>query len=39
MTYTLTTYPDIVTYAVPVFIDFILIELAWVAISGRGGCY
>ena len=33
------TYPGIATYAVPVFIASILIELAWIAISGRGGRY
>jgi len=33
------TYPDVVQLAVPFFIAAILIELAWIAIKGRGGRY
>lgn len=33
------SYPDVVQWAVPFFIAFILAELLWIHISGRGGRY
>ncbi|MCP4820846.1 MAG: sterol desaturase family protein [Shimia sp.] len=33
------SYPDVVQLAVPFFIVAILVELAWIAIKGRGGRY
>ena len=31
------TYPDVVQWAVPVFIAAILIELTWILVKHRGG--
>ena len=33
------TYPDVVNFAVPVFIALILIELTWIVLKRRGGRY
>ncbi len=33
------SYPDVVSYAVPLFIAAIALELAWIVIKGRGGRY
>ncbi|MBO9476714.1 sterol desaturase family protein [Shimia sp. R11_0] len=33
------SYPDVVSYAVPLFIVLILIELAWITVTKRGGRY
>jgi hypothetical protein len=33
------TYPDVVNWAVPLFIAAILAELLWIVIKGRGGRY
>lgn len=33
------TFPDVVNMAVPVFVLFILFELVWIKISGKGGRY
>ena len=33
------SYPDVVNYAVPIFIAAILVELAWIVMKRRGGRY
>ena len=33
------TYPDVVQWAVPLFVAAVLLELGWIAIKGRGGRY
>ena len=35
----MTTFPDVVNWAVPLFIAAILAELLWIVIKGRGGRY